>query len=133
MAISRDLFAARNRAFDTVLELDYPGGELPLAGASISLQVRLYAGAAGAPIFEQTDITFSDAAIEDEAGWRRLTVEPSIPRADLEADTVPTGLNKPEIGEADRFEYEITLTYADAAQDTLWAGGFYLEPGVDLT
>ncbi|QJR01141.1 hypothetical protein HH800_02355 [Sphingobium yanoikuyae] len=133
MAITRDLFAARNRAFDTVLELDYPGDELPLTGAIISMQVRLYAGAGGPPIFEQTGITFSDAAIEDEPGWRRLTVEPNFPRSDLEAGTVPTGLNKPEVGEADRFEYEITLTYADSVQETLWTGGFYLQPGVDLT
>lgn len=133
MTITRDLFAARNRAFDTVLEMDYPGAQLPLAGASVSIQVRLYANAPGSPIFSQTGITFSDGVSEFDPTLRTLRVEPNIPRAQLEAGTVPTGLNKPEVGEADRFEYEITLTYADAKQDTLWAGGFFLEPGVDRT
>ena len=131
MTITRDLYAARNLDFAPVLELDYEGAPLPLTGATASMQVRLYAGAPDAPLAEDADVTFSDAPHETDPALRTLTVEPKIAKAALAA--MPTGLNKPEVGEADRFEYEIKLTYADDAQDVLWAGSFPLEPGVDDT
>jgi hypothetical protein len=129
MTITRDLYAARNRDFAQVLELDYSGAALPLSGATISMQVRQYAGQAGAAEAEDTSVTFSDADNGD--GTRTLTLEPSIAKATLAA--MPTGLNQPEAGEADVFAYEIKLTYADSAQDSLWIGNFILEPGVDAT
>jgi hypothetical protein len=131
VTITRDLFAARNRPFGLVLELDYEGAELPLTGASISTQVRQYAGQPGAPIGEHADVPFTDAAHDSEPGLRTLRIEPALSRATLEA--MPTGLNAPEVGEADRHFHEIKLTYADGAQDTLWTGAFFLEPGVDDT
>lgn len=131
MTITRDLYAARNLDFAPVLELEYSGGELPLTEATISMQVRLYAGATGDPLADDDDVTFADAAHETDPALRVLTVEPKIVKATLAP--LPTGLNQPEVGEADRYEYEIKLTYADGAQDVLWAGGFILEPGVDRT
>lgn len=131
MTITRDLYAARNRDYTVVLELDYDGIELPLTGASISMQVRQYAGQPGAPVGEHQDVPFADAPHESDPALRTLTVEPLIARSVLEG--AATGLDKPEVGEADRYFYEIKLTYADGEQDTLWTGAFYLEPGVDDT
>ena len=127
MTITRDLYAARNIDFAPVLELDYSGGALPLSGANISIQVRLYAGAP--TLLAGSTAVFSDAAHATDPALRTLTVEPKIAKAVL--DALPSGLNKPEVGEADRFDHEIKLTYADGAQDILWAGGFFLEPGVN--
>ncbi|MDX5984703.1 hypothetical protein [Sphingomonas echinoides] len=131
MTILRDVVAARNRAFGTTLELDYAGPPLSLEGARISLQVRLYAGAPGAPLAADENVSFVDGVNPDDPGRRILAISPDIARATLAA--MPTGLNQPEFGEADRFEYEITLTYADGDQDTLWIGAFFLTPGVDRT
>lgn len=131
MTISRDLIAARNRTFAPVMELVYSGEPLPLTGASISMQVRLYAGQEGEPLAEDAAVIFSDAVDDTDASLRVLTVEPVISKLILSA--MPSGLNEPEVGVADRFSYEITLTYADSMQDTLWTGAFQLEPGVDDT
>lgn len=131
MTITRDLYAARNLDFAPVLELDYSGGPLPLTGATVSLQIRLYAGAPDAPLAQHLAVPRSDAPHATDPALRTLTVEPKIVKATLTA--LPTGLNKPEVGEADRYEYEIKLTYSDGTQDLLWAGGFILEPGVDRT
>lgn len=128
MTISRDLYAARNLDFAPVLELDYSGAELPLTGASVSIEVRLYAGALNI-LAQDASVTFSDAEHETSETLRTLTVEPSIDKTVL--DAMPTSLKQPEVGEADRYEYEIKLTYADGLQDLLWAGGFILEPGVN--
>lgn len=131
MTITRDLIAARNLDFARTMELEYSGEPLALDGASISMQVRLYGRAPGAPLAEHLGIEFSDAPHESEAGWRVLSVFPHIDKAVLVA--MPTGLNQPEVGEADRYSYEMKLTYADGAQDRLWIGTFFLEPGVDNT
>lgn len=129
MTITRDLLAARNRLFAPTMELEYKGDPLPLTGASISMQVRLYPGADGEPLAEHAAIPFEDVAHETEAGVRVLRVNPEIAQATLAA--FPTGLNQPEVGEADAYAYEIKLTYADGAADALWIGNFILEPGVN--
>ncbi|MEG8219012.1 hypothetical protein OSJ57_00030 [Sphingomonas sp. HH69] len=131
MTITRDLYAARNLDFAPVLELDYSGPPLPVSGTSVSMQVRLYANAPDAPLAQDTSAGLLDAPHSTDPDLRTITVEPVIAKDTLAA--LPTGLNKPEVGEADRYEYEIKLTYADGAQDVLWAGGFILEPGVDRT
>ena len=129
MTITRDLLAARNRLFAPTMELEYQGDPLPLTGGAISLQVRLYPGADGAPLAEDASIAFEDVAHETEAGVRVLRINPEIAQATLAS--FPTGLNQPEVGEADRYAYEIKLTYADGAADALWIGNFILEPGVN--
>jgi len=129
MTITRDLYAARNLDFAPTLELVYEGDPLPLDGATVSMQVRLYAGQGGSALASNEAITFSDAGNGD--GTRTLTIYPTLAKTALVS--MPTGLNEPEVGQADRFDYEIKLTYADSAQDSLWIGGFFLEPGVDNT
>lgn len=129
MTITRDLRAARSEDFELTLELDYEGSPLPLTGATISMQVRLYAGQSGAALGEDATVEFEDAAHATEAGWRTLTIFPFIPKATLAA--MPTGLNQPEVGEADFHAYEIKILYADGKRDSLWIGNFILEPGVN--
>ncbi|QPI73940.1 hypothetical protein [Sphingobium sp. Cam5-1] len=129
MSITRDLFAARSDDFEQVLELDYSGPPLPLVGADISMQVRLYAGQVGTPLAEIPAVEFLDALSSGSASWRTLSVYPRIPKETLEA--FPTGLNLPEVGEADRYAYEIKIQYVDGKRDSVWTGAFILEPGVN--
>lgn len=119
--------AARNVAWAPTINLAYSGPQLPLTGAFVSMQVRLYPGQPGGPLLSFEAINFADEAL---AKGRVLRLFPVADQVDLE--TMPTGLNKPEAGEADRFSYDIVITYADGAQDRAAAGYFYLEPGVTV-
>lgn len=129
------LYAARNIDFAPSIFVDYQGEALPLTGATISMQVRLYPGQAGAPLAEDADVEFTDAVHPDlPAGstelWRRLTVIPTLDRAALAA--LP-GQNQPDPGDPQTFAYEIKITYADDMQDSLLIGEFILLAGVDAT
>lgn len=132
MPVFRDLPAARNLDFAPTLYAYYVGGELPMTGATVSMQVRLYPGAPGDPLLTRNDIQFRDdpAPTVARPDRRVLTLTPRFARANVEQ--LP-GLHQPEPGEAQRFDYEIKVTYADGQQDLLWAGGFVLKPGVDRT
>lgn len=128
------LYAARNIKFAPTINVDYPGAALPLTGAAISMQARLYPGAAGAPVATAT-VTFLDAVHPDiepseTDPWRRLTVFPVIEKAALAAFP---GLNTPDPGDSQTFAYEIKITYADTMQDSLMTGEFILSAGVDAT
>jgi hypothetical protein len=128
MTARLDLTASRNIAWAPTIDLFYEGEELPLAGANIAMQVRLYPGAPGAAIGEVDPIIFQDMPAIDPETMRCLRLTPAIPQATLAG--FPTGLNQPEPGEADAYSYDIVITYADAAQDKLALGKFILEPGV---
>lgn len=122
------LSASRNVVWHPAIELAYAGAELPLAGARIDLQVRLYPGQPGPPLLDCPDITFGDDDLGN--GKRVLRLYPVATKAALQA--FPTGLNQPEIGKADSYVHDIVLTYADGLQDRLAAGDFLLEPGVTI-
>jgi len=130
------LYAARNIDFAPNINVDYPGDPLPLTGAAISMQVRLYPGAAGDPLAQDAAVMFADAIHPDAAtvpayaGWRRLTIIPSIDKAILAA--MP-GQNQPDPGDAQAFVHEIKITYDDGMQDSLLTGDFILSAGVDAT
>jgi len=128
MPATLDLAASRNVAWAPTIDLFYTGIELPLDGAIVSLQIRLYPGAPGAPIVDLATIGFDDMAPTADEARRRIRLFPSIPSAVLL--NFPTGLNKPEPGEADTYAYDIVITYADALQDKIALGSFILEPGV---
>ncbi|MES2175116.1 MAG: hypothetical protein V4523_14375 [Pseudomonadota bacterium] len=130
MTAKMDLAASRNVAWAPTIDLFYPGEELPLAGASIRMEVRLYPGAPGAAIVTMDGIPFEDLPASDDEPRRRLRLFPGIAQVAL-AD-FPTGQNKPEPGEADSFSYDVIVTYADDLQDKLALGQFLLEPGVTL-
>ncbi len=82
----------------------------------------------GAPtiLLDCPDMQFGDTDLGN--GSRVLRLYPVATKAALAA--MPTGLNKPEIGQADEYVFDIVLTYADGLQDRMAAGNFLLEPGV---
>lgn len=123
------LYAARNISFAPTINVDYPGAALPLTGATVSMQVRLYPGAAGSPVAAAT-VTYVDGVHPDTAEWRRLQIYPTILKTVLAA--MP-GLNTPDPGDVQTFAYEIKITYADNMQDSLLTGDFILSAGVDAT
>lgn len=126
MAANLTLTAARNVGWSPSIALDYPGDPLPLEGATIKMQIRLYPGQPDAPVLEAAGIPFTDGPLAP--GQRRLMLTPTLSKAQLAS--APSGLNKPEIGEADRFSFDIVITYPDGVQDRIAAGNFLLEPGV---
>lgn len=136
MTIRMNLSAARNVPWDRTLLYFYQGDAMALTGAQVDMQIRLYPGAPGAALASVSDMDFDDAAATEEelalagvsGSWRVLHLYPAIAEATLAA--FPTGLNQPEAGEADAFDYDAVLTYADTGADTLFAGEFLLEPGV---
>lgn len=128
MTAKLDLRASRNIAWEPTINLFYPGGPLPVSGATIIMEVRLYPGAPGAPLARASGIPFADIPAPPGGGKRCLQLTPVIPFSDLQ--TFPTGLNNPEPGEADVYSYDIIVSYADGSSDKLALGQFILEPGV---
>jgi hypothetical protein len=130
MPAQLNLTAHRNVPFIPTLSFYYTGGALPLTGATIAMHVRQYGGMPDPPNAASSELGFTDYAdaTDDQPTRRRLDVYPSITEATL-AD-MPSGLNEPEIGEADRFVYDIVITYEDGVQDLLAEGNFYVKPGV---
>ena len=132
-----DLTASRNESWRPTLDYVYEGDPLPIMDATARMQWRLYEGAAGDPIAD-IDVPFEDilATMEDvtlgvaRAGDRILRFFPALPLAFLQA--MPSGLNQPEPGEADRYVFDIVLTYADATADRLIAGFVFLDKGTTI-
>lgn len=129
MTASLDLTASRNVAWAPIIDISYPGDELPLAGAAIAMQIRLYPGAPGFPLKGIGFLYYSIPPAAEGGKWV-LRLEGEISAADLAA--FPTGLNKPEPGEADVYAHDIIITYDDSKQDKLALGRFILEPGVTV-
>lgn len=127
-----DLSASRNATWNPTIEYVYDGEELPLTDATIALQWRLYPGAADPALIDLADVEYEDeelvAATDTTDARRVLRVFPEVSAATL--DALPSGLNEPETGEADRFTWDLVITYADAVTERLIAGDIYLEPGV---
>lgn len=130
------LTASRNETWQPTIDYAYSGGALPLTGASIQMQWRLYEGAPGAPLIDLTDVEFEDIAATPEdialgvarEGDRILRLSPVVDQPTLAA--LPTGLNQPEPGEADRYTYDVVVSYADGVKDRIYGGYIYLEQGV---
>lgn len=133
-----DLTASRNETWQPTIDYAYSGGALPLTGASIQMQWRLYEGAPGTPLIDLADVEFEDIAATPEdialgvarEGDRILRLSPVINQATLAA--LPTGLNQPEAGDADRYSWDAVITYADDAKDRFVGGFAYLDQGVTI-
>ncbi|WP_311267442.1 hypothetical protein [Sphingobium sp. WCS2017Hpa-17] len=133
-----DLTASRNETWRPTIDLPYSGAALPLAGATISLQWRLYEGATGAPLLDCGSVPFTDQLESDEdiasgvakPGDRVLRLSPVASKAAINA--LPSGLNQPEPGEADRYVWDAIITYADGAIDRPVAGFVYLGKGTTV-
>jgi len=131
-----DLEASRNETWRPTIDYAYSGGDLPLDGATIRMQWRLYEGADGLPLVDITNVPFSDFAATDEdiaagaarTGDRILRLAPAVVQATLAS--LPTGLNQPEAGEADRYSWDATITYSDGRIDIPMGGYVFLNKGV---
>lgn len=129
---------ARNEPWDPVIELLYDGGDLPPI-ANIRLQWRLYEGAPGAPLFDLADVAFEDVPVPAEdiesgaanEGDRILRLFPGIGVAGML--TLPSGLNQPEPGEADRYVWDAVITYSDGQSERAVGGFTCVEKGVTLS
>lgn len=131
MPVSLPLAASRNVDFGPTIELFYFGDPLPLTGAAVSMQWRLYAGAAGEPELDLPTITFEDEAAATTARPDRRVLR-LIPDAAKETLTALPGLNTPEAGSPQYFRHDIIITYADSATEKLAYGPIILWPGVTV-
>lgn len=129
MTAKMNLAASRNVVWAPTIDLFYSGDPLPLTGASISMEVRLYPGAPGQPLAAARPIPFQDLAPQPGRTQRCLRLLPVIGQSIL--DAFPTGLSRPEPGDADTYSYDTVVIYADGASDKLALGSFLLEPGVN--
>jgi hypothetical protein len=133
-----DLPASRNEDWRPTIELIYAGGDLPPIN-HIRMQWRLYEGAPGDPLFDIEAVAFEDvAASADEiasgaaqAGDRILRLFPGIGVPAMQ--TLPSGLNQPEPGEADRFVWDAVIFYEDGLNERAIGGFVYVEKGVTLS
>lgn len=125
-----DLTASRNETWRPTIEYIYSGDPAPLEGASIQIQWRLYPGAPGAPVISIPNISFTDEATPSasDAALRTLSLFPGVAQSVLQS--LPTGRNRPEPGEADVFAYDAVITYADGMKDRFLLGQILLDNGV---
>lgn len=141
MPVQQTFAASRNATWAPTLIYEYRGPALPLAGASIDMQLRLYPGQPGEAKLTVADIPFTDAlksgttGAEDEV--RELTLSPSAdPGAEdgSEPNTLRAlpGLQTPEAGEPQIFAFDILITYADDLSEILSSGDFIVDPGVTV-
>ena len=131
MPALQTLTASRNATWAPQLAYDYAGAALPLNGATIEMQLRLYPGQPGDPKLSIEAIPFVDALtsglVGTDAERRRVTLSPAITVAQLAA--LP-GLQTPEAGDPQVFAFDILITYADEISEILSRGQFIVSPGV---
>lgn len=129
MPVTQMFNASRNATWAPTLDYDYAGGALPLRGASIAMQLRLYPGQQGDPVLDLGAIPFVDALVNGTAGRaderRRLTLSPSVTPAALQL--LPSS---GEAGDDTPFDFDIRIAYADGVYEILSSGKFILSHGV---
>lgn len=141
MPVQQTLAASRNATWAPTLIYEYRGPALPLNGARIDMQLRLYPGQPGEAKLTIGRIPFADAlkrgtvGAEDEV--RELTLSPSAAPGAEDGTTANTlralpGLQTPEAGDPQIFAFDILITYADGKSDRLSEGNFILHPGVTV-
>lgn len=138
MTTRLDLTASRNESWLPTINLVYSGGALPLTGAVIKMQWRLYEGAPGAPLVDFGDVIFADGPATDQdvamgiaaSSQRVLRLFPAASPEVLQA--LPTGVNQPEPGEADRFSWDAVIIYADDIEERIVAGVVDLAKGTTI-
>lgn len=138
MTARLDLTASRNETWQPTIDLVYSGDPLPLTGATIRMQWRLYEGAAGDPLLDFPGVVYQDfpASPDDIArgvanpGQRILRLLPGAPKSALQL--LPTGLNQPEPGEADAYVWDAVITYADDVEERIVAGIVQVAKGTTI-
>ena len=139
MPASQTLTASRNATWAPTLAYVYGGPQLPLTGAHIAMQLRLYGGAAGDALLTLPDISFADVLTAGVAGEtdevRTLTLSPVVQPGDPVAPTAATWAAMPpgaEPGDSLLLAGDIRITYADGVSEILSTLTFILSPGVTL-
>lgn len=141
MPVQQTFAASRNATWAPTLIYEYSGGALPLAGARIDMQLRLYPGQPEAAKLTLAEIPFTDAlksgALGGEDEVRELTLSPSVEPGAEDGSTPNTlralpGLQTPEAGDPQTFAFDILITYADGQSERLSEGDFIVGPGVTI-
>jgi hypothetical protein len=127
-----DIEVSRNETWRDTIDLPYRGGPLPLTGATVAMQWRLFEGAPGDALIDLPNVGYIDFRASTEnpnasADLRILRLFPIVSQDVLEG--LPTGLNQPEPGEADRYTWDVIIHYADGATERPVAGFAYLKKG----
>lgn len=141
MPVQQTLAASRNATWAPTLIYEYRGAALPLGGAHIDMQLRLYPGQPGDAKLTIASIPFTDvlksgtAGAEDEV--RELTLSPSVEPGEEDGSEPNTlrslpGLQTPEPGDPQTFAFDILITYADGKSERLSEGDFIVDPGVTI-
>lgn len=129
MPVTQTFPVSRNATWAPPLTYTYRGGALPLVGAKVAMQLRLYPGAAGDPLLAIPEISYTDvriaAATGDTDEVRRLTLLPRFTPAQLSALPVSG-----EAGDSTTFAFDILIIYADGVTEILSSGSFIVSPGV---
>jgi len=144
MPIQQTLTASRNATWAPPLSYIYPGGQLPLIGGYVAIQVRLYAGAPDPALLTLNPVAFTDTDNGD--GTRTLALDlgfgftpaqlatlPGMAAAQMAELAVLAQLPAPEPADLDSdqvFAFDIRLTYADGTTEVLSSGPFIVSPGV---
>ncbi len=128
MPALQTLTASRNATWGPTLNYDYQGQELPLTGATIAMQLRLFPGQPLEAKLSLEAIPFTDDLTAGVAGTaterRRLTLSPVATPTMLSVLPI-TG----ERGSDDLFAFDILITYADGVSEILSRGTFILTAG----
>ncbi|MFV1919129.1 hypothetical protein VPH46_06820 [Sphingomonas sp. MJ1 (PH-R8)] len=141
MPVQQTFAASRNATWAPTLIYEYRGPALPLDGARIDMQLRLYPGQPEDAKLTLTAIAFTDALKSGTAGAddevRELTLSPSIEPGSAEAPEPNTlralpGLHEPEAGDPQTFAFDILIIYADEVSEILSSGQFIVSPGVTI-
>ncbi len=131
MPATQTLTASRNATWGPTLNYDYPGAALPLDGATIAMQLRLYPGQPEEAQLSLPEIDFVEQLLSGTVGAatevRRLTLSPVATPAVLR-DLPVAG----EAGDAVAFAFDILITYADGVSEILSSGQFIVSPGVTI-
>ncbi len=144
MAVTQAFVASRNATWAPTLVYVYQGLVLPLTGAHIAMQVRLYAGAADPALLVLNPIAFTD--VDNGDGTRTLTLNLGVGFTPTQLEALPglavtqmaelavlAALPTPEPPDVDAnqcFAFDIRITYADTTSEVLSSGTFTVSPGV---
>lgn len=141
MPVQQTFAASRNATWAPTLIYEYLGPALPLNGARIDMQLRLYPGQPEDAKLTIASIPFTDTLKSGTAGAddevRELTLSPSVePGAEDGSEpnmlrSLP-GLQTPEPGDPQTFAFDILITYADGQSERLSEGDFIVDPGVTI-
>lgn len=149
MPVTQTFTASRNATWSPLLAYPYPGAALPIAGATIEMQLRLYPGADGDPLlsltFTATDTLQSGTEGGDDE-LRLLTLDPGAGWSTTQLDTLPGATKQqmaalavianlptppgPEVGQGACLFFDIRITYTDGVSEILSSGTFTVSPGV---